>query len=287
MNNFRLFLTFWIALFVALGVSYVVYRQLIKAPEAMAGTTSVYVAARDLPIGVLLEEADLKPILWNADEIPAGAAMDPSLVIGRSLVFPVFAGEPVLEKKLAAVGSGAGLSAVIGEGMRAVSIRVDEVVAVAGFVVAGTHVDVLWTGDPTTAGSGDRLTRTVLENAQVLAAGQQIQPDAEGRPEQVNVVTLLCTPEDAARVILAAGEGRIQLLLRNAVDQTDESVNAPVIRRGQLFGAAPPPPAKAAPRRAPRPAPRPVQAVEEPVAPDQIMVIRGSTVSHVEITDPS
>jgi pilus assembly protein CpaB len=104
--------------------------------------------------------------------------------------------------------------------MRAVSIRVDEVVAVAGFVVAGTHVDIMLTGNP---GSGEELlTQTILEDVTVLAAGQSIQPDAEGKPQRVNVVTFLCTPEDAAKVILAASEGRIQLVLRNAVDNEGE-----------------------------------------------------------------
>jgi pilus assembly protein CpaB len=181
-------------------------------------------------------------------------------------------------------GSGAGLSAVIDEGMRAVSIRVDEVVAVAGFVVAGTHVDVMLTGNP---GSGEeQLTQTILEDVQVLAAGQSIQPDAEGKPQRVNVVTFLCTPDDAAKVILAASEGRIQLVLRNAVEKDDEELatkkDLPKVGRRELYaGGAPPPRPAAAPRRAPAPPPAPIAPPEpEPVS---IQMIRGGRVSNVEM----
>jgi pilus assembly protein CpaB len=210
--------------------------------------------------------------------------MDKEALIGRPLIYPVFKGEPILTSKLALEGSGAGLSAVIDEGMRAVSIRVDEVVAVAGFVVAGTHVDVMLTGNP---GSGQELlTQTILEDVTVLAAGQSIQPDAEGKPQRVNVVTFLCTPEDAAKVILAASEGRIQLVLRNAVDKEGEDELAkkelPKVGRRELFaGSAPPPQPVAAVRRAPAPPPAPIAPPEpEPVS---IMMIRGARVSNVEL----
>jgi pilus assembly protein CpaB len=252
----------------------------------MAGTANVLVAARDLPIGVPLAAEDLKGTAWKSENVPSGAVTDNSKLLGRTLIYPVFAGEPVLVNKLAPEGSGAGLSAVISEGMRAVSIRVDEVVAVAGFVVAGTRVDVLLTGNPSETGAGERVTQTILENAQVLAAGQQIQPDAEGKPESVNVVTLLCTPEDAARVVLAASEGRIQLVLRNPSDSDEEGKPTPVVKRTQLYAkAAPPPPPPSVRAAAPRPAPPPQPIVIEPPPPTTaaIQVIRGSSVSQIEV----
>jgi pilus assembly protein CpaB len=273
-----------LALVLALGASYWVYRTLSSAAPVEARGQQVVLAAADLPIGTPLTAEDLTVTRWPTGDIPAGTAMDKEALIGRPLIYPVFKGEPILTSKLALEGSGAGLSAVIDEGMRAVSIRVDEVVAVAGFVVAGTHVDVMLTGNP---GSGQELlTQTILEDVTVLAAGQSIQPDAEGKPQRVNVVTFLCTPEDAAKVILAASEGRIQLVLRNAVDKEGEDELAkkelPKVGRRELFaGSAPPPQPVAAVRRAPAPPPAPIAPPEpEPVS---IMMIRGARESNVEL----
>ncbi len=273
----RLTFTFILALVIALAASYFVYRQLSSAAPVEAQGQQVIVAAVDLPIGTPLSEDDLEILIWPVDALPAGTAMDKEALIGRPLIYPVFKGEPILTAKLALEGSGAGLAAVIEEGMRAVSIRVDEVVAVAGFVVAGTHVDIMLTGNP---GPGEEpLTQTILEDVLVLAAGQSIQPDAEGKPQTVNVVTFLCTPDDAAKVVLAASEGRIQLVLRNSVEQEDQVAGneLPKIGRRELFGSAAP-----APRRvAAAPAPAPIAPpAPEPVS---IMMIRGSQVSKVEL----
>lgn len=280
----RLAVTFILALVLALGASYWVYRTLASAEPVEAQGQQVVIAAADLTIGTPLTAEDLAITRWPAGDLPAGTAMDKEALIGRPLIYPVFKGEPILTSKLALEGSGAGLSAVIDEGMRAVSIRVDEVVAVAGFVVAGTHVDIMLTGNP---GSGEeQLTQTILENVQVLAAGQSIQPDAEGKPQRVNVVTFLCTPDDAAKVILAASEGRIQLVLRNAVEKEDEDELAkkelPKVGRRELYaGAAPAPRPVAARRAAPPPPPAPIAPPEpEPVS---IQMIRGTQVSTIEM----
>ncbi len=283
-NQSRLALTFILALVLALAASYLVYRQLSSATPVEARGQQVVIAAADLPIGTPLTAEDLALARWPTSDLPTGTAMDKDALIGRPLIYPVFKGEPILTSKLALEGSGAGLSAVIDEGMRAVSIRVDEVVAVAGFVVAGTHVDVMLTGNP---GSGEeQLTQTILEDVQVLAAGQSIQPDAEGKPQRVNVVTFLCTPEDAAKVILAASEGRIQLVLRNAVEKEDEEQltkkDLPKVGRRELYAGAAPPPRPAVTRRAPPPPPPAPIAPPEP-EPVSIMMIRGSQVSNVEL----
>lgn len=281
----QLALTFILALVLALAASYLVYRQLSSASPVEAQGQQVVVASADLTIGTPLTAEDLTVTRWPTSDIPAGTAMDKDALIGRPLIYPVFKGEPILTSKLALEGSGAGLSAVIDEGMRAVSIRVDEVVAVAGFVVAGTHVDIMLTGNP---GSGEeQLTQTILEDVQVLAAGQSIQPDAEGKPQRVNVVTFLCTPDDAAKVILAASEGRIQLVLRNAVDnnQDEEQLtkkDLPKVGRRELYAGAAPPPRPAAARRAPAPAP-PAPIAPPAPEPVSIMMIRGSQVSNIEM----
>ncbi len=281
MNRSRLLLTFIAALVVALGASYFVYQQLVSAAAtAQATGQPVVAAARSVAVGSRLTDMDLKVIHWNSGPLPAGAIGDVSTALNRAVIYPVAEGELILENKLAREGSGAGLASVISDGMRAVSIRVDEVVAVAGFVTAGAHVDVLLTGNPGTA-QAEALTQTILEDVLVLAAGQDIQPDAEGKPQRVNVVTLLCTPEDAAKVILAASEGRIQLVLRNPSDQSALEKVA-LVKREDLYAHVLPPPKANRPR--PAPAPPTVVYVEPPkptTAP--VELIRGRSVSQVEV----
>jgi pilus assembly protein CpaB len=214
------------------------------------------------------------------------------------VLHPVLRDELLLEGKLAPTGAGVGLPAVIPEGMRAVSIRVDDVVAVAGFVGPGTRVDVLLTGDPNrgrSTGSDETLTKTILENVQVLAAGQKVQPDAQGKPEKVNVVTLLCTPEDAAKVTLAANEGRIQLVLRNPADTGRTDQKATVVRQALYSGSdaarasaglRPVVARRAAPRPVPAAMPEPVAATPPPPPPPTtatITIIRAETVTKVEV----
>jgi pilus assembly protein CpaB len=188
--------------------------------------------------------------------------------------------EPLLEGRLAIKGSGLGLAPTIPVGMRAVTVRVNDVSSTAGFVLAGLRVDVLVTGHPPTGDSN--MTTTVLQNVLVLSAGQAMQADARGTPVSVSTVTLLVTPTDAELLTLANGEGRIQLVLRNSSDEGVEKTSGR--RVAELFGAA----QKAAPpvRAAAPAAPRPVVMVAPPVAvpiaapppppPDQIVVIRGT-----------
>jgi pilus assembly protein CpaB len=137
-------------------------------------------------------------------------------VVGRGVITPVRVNEPLLEGKLATKGAGGGLSVTIPEGMRAVSVKVDEVIGVAGFVVPGTRVDVVLTLNP--RGRGESVTQVLLQNVPTLAAGASTQPDAQGKPQRVTVITLLVTPDQAETLILAANEGRIQLALRNTLD---------------------------------------------------------------------
>jgi pilus assembly protein CpaB len=196
--------------------------QRLQQPAAAApapdqrGRVRLAVAARDMPPGSVLRTEDVRLLDWPGDVLPMGYAGSAADLVGRGLITPVRANEPILSSKLADRESGGGLPILIPEGMRAVSVKVDEVIQVAGFVTAGTRVDVL----VTLSQSGDvpTQTRTILQNIQALAAGQTIERDMEGKPQAVSVVTLLVTPEQAERLALAAGEGRIQLALRNLMD---------------------------------------------------------------------
>ncbi len=266
--------------------SFLVYKKLQQGTlRAVASTTRVVTAARDLDMGSKLEAQDLKLQEWSAGSPPAGAFTKIEDAAGRAALYPLVTGEPVLEGKLAAVGSGAGLTAVIPEGMRAVSIRVDEVVAVAGFVGPGSRVDVLLTGTPGGGmNNGESLTRNILENVQVLAAGQKVQPDSQGKPEKVNVVTLLCNPDDAAKVTLAANDGKIQLVLRNPMDSL-KAQKETLIGRRSLYGNAPKEPAAKPVRVAKAVAPPPPPVVVAPPAPTtgSILIIRGERISSIEV----
>lgn len=184
-------------------------------PEPAAGR--VLVAARDVPIGSTLRDRDLKTLEWRADALPSGFLDSADRVVGRSVTTALRANEPILESKLAADSGNAGLTVLIPRGMRAISVPVDDVISVAGFVGPGTRVDVLATL------RGDRAsTRIILQNVQVLAAGQSFQPDAQGKPQTASVMTLLVTPDQAESLTLAATEGKIHLALRNLQDQGTE-----------------------------------------------------------------
>src|SRR6266852_2456480 len=271
MNRSRLYLTFLLALLLAGGASLLVSQKLNQGRVLNMPAATIVAAAKDLDVGAALAPEDLKMISWTSGQVPKGAFSKIADATGRAVLYPMFENEAILDAKLAPTGSGAGLPAVIPQGMRAVSIRVDDVVAVAGFVGPGTRVDVLLTGNPA-AGvqSSEMLTKTILENVQVLAAGQKIQPDAHGTPEKVNVVTLLCTIADASKLTLGSSEGRIQLVLRNPTDTIKTDISKGVGRRA-LYGGAPiPPPVHVAVKKV---APPPRPAAPPPVAPPPAPVI--------------
>lgn len=180
----------------------------------------VVVAARDLPMGAVLRLDDLRLISWPADALPSGYASSPGEVVGRGLISAVRENEPLLTGKLADKEAGGGLPILIPEGFRAVSVKVDEVIGVAGFVLPSTRVDVLVTLGGR-SGQGRSTTRVILQNIRTLAAGQSVQRDFEGKPQTVTVITLLVTPHQAEILTLAATEGRIQLALRNTLDTNE------------------------------------------------------------------
>jgi pilus assembly protein CpaB len=178
---------------------------------------TIVLSARNLPVGALLTERDLKVVSWPGDAVPSGYIRSVKDAVGRGVITPVAENEPLLEAKVSTKDAGGGLSIIIRDGMRAVSVRVDEVIGVAGFVIPGTRVDVMLTLDkgPTRP---QAITKTLLQNVQTLAAGQSVTRDKEGKPQTVTVITLLVTPDDAELLALASKEGRLQLALRNTLD---------------------------------------------------------------------
>jgi pilus assembly protein CpaB len=272
MNRNRLLLIGILALGVGALVSYMVYTTLRRTVATVKqANTQVVVAALDLQVGAKLEDKDLQEIRLPGANLPQGYFQNKADVLGRGVVMPIAKGEFILPSKLAAENAGAGLPSLIPPGMRAVSVRVNEVVAVAGFVIPGTRVDVLLTGNP--RGTDEPLTTTVLENVEVLAAGQKLQRSSQGEPQSVPVITLLVSPEDAQKLTMASSEGHIQLALRNPLDTSEE--NLAVLRDSSLYrmgGPAPDPrPARTRVRRAaaPKPAPAPSMYVVEMIKGDK------------------
>ena len=214
------------------------YLQNLPARSVSIPTRSVVVAATDLQVGEELGRDDLRVIEWPANAAPKGAFSTADEVVGRGLILPLIENEPVLPMKLASKEEGAGLPPVIPQGLRAVSVRVNEVIGVAGYVLPGTRVDVVATVSPTDQ-RADITSKVILTDVQVLAAGTKIEQDAEkNKPTAVTVVTLLVDPDEAERLTLAATEGKIQLALRNPLDRTTPSTRG--IKPAALLGFAPP-----------------------------------------------
>ncbi|MFV2067022.1 MAG: Flp pilus assembly protein CpaB [Pirellulales bacterium] len=203
---------------------------------ASVAPTEIVVAARDLPLGRVLTVEDVKLLAWPTRATPENVSTSVEEVLGRGLITPVVLNEPLLSGKLALKEAGGGLPIVIPEGMRALSVRVDEVIQVAGFVLPGTRVDVFVTIDPSQA-QNNPTTKLILQNVPVLTANQIVQTAENGEPTTATVVTLLVTPEDAERLILAATKGRIQLGLRNTLDLDSTTTTGVQIRN--LLPSAP------------------------------------------------
>ncbi|MBI3667292.1 MAG: Flp pilus assembly protein CpaB [Acidobacteria bacterium] len=220
----RFMMVLGMSVMLALLVSGIFYQITVRANSPRKekyATKELVVATSDLPMGATVKAADLHVIKWPADNYPKGGFSKIEEVVDRAVVSNVLAEEPVVAGRLSEKNAGVGLSSVIPSGMRAVSVRVNDVIGVSGFVLPGTRVDVLVTGSP--ANSGDsRMTTTVLQNILVISAGTKIQADARGQAENVPVVTMLVTPEQAEVLTLASSEGRIQLVLRNPTDAKTE-----------------------------------------------------------------
>jgi pilus assembly protein CpaB len=242
------------AFLVAAGASLVLYRVLINRPAAPTTgpvLAQVALATKDLEVGTVLKEDDVKVADWPG-AIPVGATTQVKDIIGRGVITAIFAKEPIISSRLAPRGAGGGMAAMIPPGMRAVAVRVNEVVGVAGFVVPGMHVDILISGNsPGGNASLGTLTQTLLQNIEVLSAGQDFKKDAEGKPIMVQVVNMLVTPTQAEQLSLAASQTSIQLVLRNPLDH--EIAKTPGTALQRLFSSGKLQPL---PSEAPQPRPR-------------------------------
>jgi pilus assembly protein CpaB len=273
--NQRLMTILLTAFLIATVAAFGVYRYagLALGARIQGQATPIVVAAHDIQLGAVIHEGDVKLGQWIGP-LPKNAIAKIEPALGRGVITALYDGEPVLESRLAPLGSGGGLAATIKLGMRAFAVKVNDVVGVAGFVVPGMRVDVLISGtSPGSAAQGARV-KTLLQNIEVLSAGANYQKDEEGKPVQVQVVNLLVTPEQAEVLSLASNETRIQLVLRNPMDT--EVSKASGAGMANLFGDAAPPLPEV--RKAAPPVPRAIPVavakpvVEKPVLPQFVLV---------------
>ena len=222
--------------------------------------SSMVVAARTLPVGTIVSDQHVKTIEWTGGALPLGYIGSPQEVVGRGLMSDLQENEPILESKLAPKGAGGGLPIIINEGMRGLTMRVNEVSGVAGFVTPNTRVDVLLTMEDK-GNAGEPSTRIIMQDMRVLAAGQSIQPDKEGKPQPVPVVTFLVSPQQAETLALASQQGSIQLALRNQLDTMEVKTSG--TRRSALMRGPGGAPVRRAATRGPVPAPQPAAQVVE------------------------
>jgi len=236
MNKNRLMIGLVFAMVLAFFLSAFVYREFkqVSSTPRTVQMQQIVVAAGPLQLGTRLDASKLRTIPWPSGEPVQGMFTRIQDCVNRALITNVAENEPILDSKLAPVEAGAGLSAAIPQGMRALSVAVNDVVGVAGFVTPGTTVDVLVTGELVgLKGESGNITRTILENVRVLAAGQKVEQDRDGKPQTVPVITLLVTPEDASKLAMASTEGKIQLALRNTIDT--EISDPPAVLQTTLF----------------------------------------------------
>jgi pilus assembly protein CpaB len=266
MNRSRLFMIGFVALALGAIASMAVYKSMAKGAGSNQPGVGVVIAATDLQVGAKVGDNDIKVVNFPASDLPQGFYQKAAQVTGRGVILPISKGEFILPNKLAAPNAGAGLPSLIPPGMRAVSIKVTDVVSVAGFVLPGTRVDVMLTGNPNN--SNQQQTTTVLENVAVLATGQKLERNSQGEPSTAPVITLLVSPDDAQKLALASSQGKIQLALRNPLDSKQEELAA--ARSDSLYKI----------EAAPPPKPRPVTAKKAaPPTPPQaysVEIIRGN-----------
>ena len=284
-RNTRTLIVLLVAVAAAAAATLLVNQAIQRRPvqQVQLPQTFVVAAGRSLQTGERLKAGDVRLIGWPAESVIAGSFSKIEDVVDRGVLVNVLENEPLTASKVAAEGAGAGLPPTIPPGMRAISVRVNEVVGVAGFVTPGNRVDVF----ATLKRNDTSMTRVVVSNAQVLTAGTKYEQDKSKSGEAIpsTVVTLLLSPEDAERVVLAGNEGQIMLALRNPLDV--QMTHTPGTRLAELYGeaSAPPVPASGA-AQAPKPAakPKPVAVPPtvtpppppEPPKPYTVEAIRGA-----------
>jgi pilus assembly protein CpaB len=237
MNWSRLTSAMLIALLISGVCTYVVSRKISAPVSAQQVPDQRYAApAHALQAGEVLKADSLEMVAWPANKPISGAFTNPQELVGRAMLYPLDKGQPLTEKCVTALGAGTGLAGKIPAGMRAIALRSDEIMGVAGFLLPGSHVDVLVTYH--TDKDPESITATVLQNAEIIAAGHQMQPDPEGKAAPVTVVTLLLTPDDAERAVLASSQGSIHFVLRSGSD-SDKLHEMPMLLSQLSGGLAP------------------------------------------------
>jgi pilus assembly protein CpaB len=282
--NRRLLTILLFAFVIASACAWGVYRLIGNRIVASrpAPTTRVVAAAGDIKLGTVLSASNLTT-MEIAGTVPKGALLKPEDAVGRGVISDLYEGEPILENRLAAPGTGGGLASTIPNGMRACAVKVDDVVGVAGFVTPGMRVDVLVSGIPPgaqgEAANQGTVTRTILQNIEVLSAGTDYQKDSQGKAKPVQVVNLLVTPEQAETLSLASNQVRIQLVLRNPLDTKITKINGTAM--GSLFAGDNGGPVKV------RPAAAPGKTSHKPATqPYSIEIINGSKRSEEKFAAP-
>ena len=237
MRNKRFFIVLAGALVFGLLAAVSVTRYLSSAQAYTKNLNRVAVAKVAIPLGTKIIPEQIMVVQFPPESTPDGAFESVEKLTGRVAVVNIAAREPITEARLAPEGTAGGLSAVIPEGYRAMTVKVDDVVGISGFIMPGTLVDVVVVIDPAEkAGMQDPISKIVLQNIKVLANGQNIdKPEREREANSVKAVTLLVTPEQAEKLALAASEGKLQLVMRNSIDQGDEKTTG-VNKRGLLGG---------------------------------------------------
>lgn len=253
MNNSRAIFMLLIA--AAAGLAAVVFGSRWMVTQTSSSTTRVVVTTADISLGQRISPDVLKAVDWPAGSVPPGSFSDIQKLDGRVLKESVLTGEPVLEAKLSPVGTLGGLSAVINEGKRAITVRVNDVIGVAGFALPGNYVDIIVNTQKDANASHDQnISKIVLEKILVLAVAQEVGRD-ETKPKVVDAVTLEVTPDQAEKIDLARSIGTLSLVLRNQIDpQATQTGGA---TRASLLDVAAPVPASA---------PAPVRAVQHVAA---------------------
>ncbi len=214
----RILVALVLALLISGAAVYVIGRKMTSSHPVVQTPIQYVAAAHSIDPGEILKREDLTIVNWPRTNPVSGAFVKIDDVVGRVVLYPLPAGQPVMDQELAAAGTGLGVTGRIPAGMRAIALRSDEVIGVAGFLMPATHVDVLVTYRPDP--SADPITATVLQDAEVLAVGHELQPDPSGKPANVDVITLLLKPQDAEKAVLAAAQGTIHFVLRNGRDNS-------------------------------------------------------------------
>src|SRR5690242_11910308 len=226
MRNKRLIIAIAAAVAFGLIAAVSVSRYLANAREYTNNLNNVVVAKVDIPVGtrIIAEQLTVTQLPRSAAPDGTFSKIDPENLIGRVAVVRIAAREPITESRLAPLGSAAGLSSVIPEGYRAMNVRVDDVVGISGFIMPGALVDIVVVIEPPDSDKQkERVSKIVLQNIKVLANGANLdKPKNEKEVDRVKTVTLQVTPEQAEKLALASSEGRLQLVMRNSIDQGDE-----------------------------------------------------------------